>query len=125
MAMGPLRDDGPGSEMNIRVKGLLQFLGSGLVFGVVIGWFMQQRAIDPTFKLPGGIFSLLLMMAPGGFALAGLLQLLTGVPFSELSDRWNALKGWQRGVIGVFSFLLGLALLFGGLVGYGYLTNGG
>ena len=111
--------------MNIRAKGLLQFLGSGLVFGVVIGWFMQQRAADPAFKLPGGIFSLLLMMAPGGFALAGLMQLMTGVPFSDLSDRWNGLKGWQRGVIGLVTFLLGLALLFGGLVGYGYLTNGG
>ena len=68
--------------MNIRAKGLLQFLGSGVVFGVVIGWFMQQRAADPAFKLPGGIFSLLMMMAPGGFALAGLMQLMTGVPFS-------------------------------------------
>ena len=53
------------------------------------------------------------------------MQLMTGVPFSDLSDRWNGLKGWQRGVIGLVTFLLGLALLFGGLVGYGYLTNGG
>lgn len=30
-----------------------------------------------------------------------LLELITGVPFTELSNRWDALKGWQRGVIGL------------------------
>jgi hypothetical protein len=38
---------------------------------------------------------------PGAFALVGLLQLVSGVPFTELSSRWNSLAGWQRGILGV------------------------
>ena len=29
-----------------------------------------------------------------------LMELIAGVPFTELSNRWDGLKGWQRGVIG-------------------------
>lgn len=111
--------------MSIRLKGFLQFAASGVAFGLILWWFMQQRAADPDFSLPGGPFGLLVMMVPGGFALAGLLQSVTGVPFADLSARWNALKGWQRGLMGVGIFVLGLLLLFGGLVAYGYLMSGG
>ncbi len=110
--------------MSVRAKGLAQFLLSGLVFALVILWFMQQRGANPDFNLPGGPFGILGLCVPGGFALAGLLQAITGAPFSELANRWDALKGWQRGLIGVGVFALGLLLLFGGLVAYGYLTSG-
>ncbi len=35
----------------------------------------------------------------------------TGVPFEELSGRWDGLAGWQRGVLGVSLFLAGLLIL--------------
>ncbi|CAN7414263.1 hypothetical protein LJR143_002408 [Pseudoxanthomonas sp. LjRoot143] len=109
--------------MSIRFRGFLQFAASGTVFGFIIAWYSAQRAASPDFALPGGPFGLLAMVVPGGFALAGLVQSVTGVPFADLSDRWNALKGWQRGVIGTGVFALGLLLLFGGLVAYGLLTE--
>lgn len=107
------------------MRGLLQFAASGGVFAFIIWWFVQQRAANPDFNLPGGPFGLLAMVVPGGFALAGLMQTITGIAFADLSNRWNALKGWQRGVIGFGVFALGILLLFGGLVAYGYLTSGG
>ncbi len=33
--------------------------------------------------------------------LTNLLELVAGVPFKELAARWDSLKGWQRGVIGL------------------------
>jgi hypothetical protein len=111
--------------MSIRLKGFMQFAASGVVFSLMLWWFIQQRAANPDFSLPGGPFGLLVMMVPGGFALAGLVQSVTGVPFADLSARWNALKGWQRGLMGFGVFASCLLLLFGGLVAYGYLTSGG
>ncbi len=47
-----------------------------------------------------------------------LLELITGVPFSELSNRWDSLKGWQRGVIGitVCAFLFTILILMMGTI---------
>ena len=47
-----------------------------------------------------------------------LLELISGVPFTELSNRWDGLKGWQRGVIGLIgcSFLITLIILIMGTV---------
>lgn len=47
---------------------------------------------------------------PGGFALAGAIQLATGVPFSNLASRWDSLKGWQRSVFGM-GLLFGVTVL--------------
>lgn len=102
----------------------MQFAVSGIAFGLLIWWFMMQRAANPDLSLPGGPFGLLLMVVPGGFALAGLMQSITGVPFADLSNRWNSLKGWQRGLIGFGAFAFCMLLLFGGLVVYGLLTSG-
>ncbi len=33
--------------------------------------------------------------------LTHLSELITGVPFTQLSKRWDGLRGWQRGVIGL------------------------
>ena len=110
--------------MTIRIKGLLQFLGAGLGFALAIYWFMNQRAANPNYSLPGGSLGLIALVAPGGFSLAGLIQFVSGVAFSELSDKWNALKGWQRGVFGVLIFAGVLGLLFGGFAFYVLVLSG-
>jgi hypothetical protein len=58
------------------------------------------------------------LAAPGGFGLAGLVQAVSGVPFAALSDKWNALEGWQRGVYGVGIFVASCAVVFGGLMAF-------
>jgi hypothetical protein len=50
-------------------------------------------------------------LLPVAWVLAGVLQIVTGVPFQELSDKWDNMAGWQRGLIGVSVFLAGLLLL--------------
>jgi hypothetical protein len=47
-----------------------------------------------------------------------LLELITGAPFTELSNRWDGLKGWQRGVIGITGcgFLITLIIVTMGTI---------
>ena len=45
-----------------------------------------------------------LMLTP----VAGVLQLVTKTPFEELSERWDNLAWWQRGLIGISVFVGGL-----------------
>ena len=47
-----------------------------------------------------------------------LLELVVGVPFTELSNRWDNLQGWQRGVIGFMGcgFLMTLIILIMGSI---------
>jgi len=63
-------------------------------------------------KIKFNPFYLAFGLAPVGWFLAGILQMVTGVPFTELSDKWDALAGWQRGVIGISVFIGGLIVLF-------------
>lgn len=101
--------------MNIRTRGMLQCIGSGAVFALTLWWFMAQRRTNPQSG-PSGPWSLIAFGAPGAFAFAGLLQWITGIPFSDMSDRWNALAGWKQALIGLGVFFGGLVLLFGGLL---------
>lgn len=55
---------------------------------------------------------------PAGFALAGLLQAMTGVPFVRLASQWDVLRPWQRGVFGVGIVLGSFALLFAAGIAY-------
>jgi hypothetical protein len=37
------------------------------------------------------------MGVPGAFALVGLIETVTGLPFTRVSEAWDGLAGWQRG----------------------------
>jgi hypothetical protein len=50
-------------------------------------------------------------LTPIAWGLAGVLQFATGVPFEELSSRWDGLPGWKRGVIGITVFAASLVAL--------------
>jgi hypothetical protein len=49
---------------------------------------------------------------PGALFLKGLVQFASGVPFLELSSKWDALEGWQRGVLGTVIFLGSVIFIF-------------
>lgn len=84
--------------MSIRVRGLLLFIGAGIIFAFTN-------------------VSLGMLIVLGGLALAGLIQFFSGVPLSELGDKsgdkWNTLAGWQRGVYGTLIFFAALAVILG------------
>jgi hypothetical protein len=108
--------------MSIRTRALLQFLGAGLLSVAVVYWFMHTQGMESHHGRGPAAF--IALAAPGGFSLAGLVQFVSGVPFSELSDKWNALAGWQRGVLGFGIFVGCFVLLFGGFLLYASLYGG-
>jgi hypothetical protein len=52
-------------------------------------------------------------LVPVAWFLAGVLELVTKTPFEELSERWDNLAGWQRGLIGISVFVGGVIAVFG------------
>ena len=85
-----------------RIKGLVKLgigmLGAAAMF--VLALYLQNTGYQIGPK--AGI----LLAIPGAFGLAGLLELVTGKKFSEISAWWDGLKGWQRGVYGTAAFLV-------------------
>lgn len=49
---------------------------------------------------------------PGGLALSGLIQAVTGVPFTRFASKWDNLRPWQRGVLGVAILVVATAMNF-------------
>ncbi|OYU44978.1 MAG: hypothetical protein CFE44_10000 [Burkholderiales bacterium PBB4] len=59
------------------------------------------------------------MGLPGAFALAGLIELVTGSEFQKLSGAWDGLKSWQRGIFGIVVVLLSFSLMMSCVVIFG------
>ena len=90
----------------VRRSGFITLVVAGAVTALLI--YLIQRFYEEGWRVAGyGI------AVPGAFALGGLIQLVSGVPFSELSDRWDSLQGWQRGVLGTLIFVVASGLLVG------------
>ncbi|MES2594479.1 MAG: hypothetical protein V4662_04035 [Verrucomicrobiota bacterium] len=93
---------------NIRRKGLvkvalgLAIFGAGLAIAhIVLPYFGQQ--LTPPGLIPLGL--------PGAYALAGLIEVITGMPFLEVALRWDQLKGWQRGALGTLIVLIAATVI--------------
>jgi hypothetical protein len=90
----------------VRKTGIRVFLLS-LGISIVGGW--SGISYDLWRFKPFGW----LLAVPVAFAMIGLGQAATGVPFQQLASRWDSLQGWQRGVLGLTIVLVFAALLFG------------
>ena len=95
---------------SVRRRGLVKLFVGLLIFIpiVLVLVFLTQQS---NVLVPIGL------TLPGVYALAGLVEFVTGVSFLELATRWDNLKGWQRGVFGtfivvtaMFVIILGVAL---------------
>jgi hypothetical protein len=100
-----------------RRHGLLLLLGAGAV-AVAIAMAMTSLH-ESGWNLHGYGWAL-----PGAIALTGLLELVSGVPFSEWSQRWDSLAGWQRGVLGVLIVAAALVGIFALMILAAYLLYG-
>jgi hypothetical protein len=84
---------------------MLRFLAGAAVFAISVAAVLAFTKLgwnaDPHF--------LALFAIPGGYALSGLLEVITGVSFMEFARRWDELAGWQRGVFGTAIVLGALA----------------
>jgi hypothetical protein len=105
-------------NQGIRKKGFLKFC-IGSLAAVAVGFFhywLNTRGYE--FSLWGFIaFGL-----PGAYGAAGLLELITGIPFAQLAGKWDELKGWQRGIIGILVVIICFGILIGGLAIWGAMT---
>jgi len=88
-------------------KAGLQAFAIGTAVSIVGGWLAVTYDLW-RFKPFGWLYAL-----PVALAMIGLGQAGTGVPFRDLAARWDSLKGWQRGVLGITILAAFSALLFG------------
>jgi hypothetical protein len=103
--------------MNVRSRALGQVLLFGLIFAGGVTWLTMRHSNGIESPFDQILFHAFFL--PGGLAIAGLLQLVTGVPFSQWSSRWDSLQGWQRGVFGSLLVLVLLGCVFAGMAVYG------
>lgn len=85
----------------IKVGAVVTALYIGVFVGVSVAGY--KVTFKPISIVPG--------LLPVAWLLAGVLQMVTGVPFEDLSQKWDDLAGWQRGLIGISVFLAGLLIL--------------
>ena len=60
--------------------------------------------------------SIIYISAPVAYALIGLLEIISGVPFKDIAKSWDEISGWQRGIIGVIVVIVVLAVFTIGVV---------
>jgi hypothetical protein len=93
----------------VRKKGLILFGSAGALFlALAYGGYLLKRAGWEHVPWEVAI--------PAGFALSGAVQAITGVPFTQLAERWDSLRGWQRGVLGIALIVAVFALFMAAVV---------
>lgn len=92
---------------NIRLKGLMKFFIGMVVTVILVYLLLWLNAREYSFTRWG----LILVGIPGAYGLAGLVEWISGIPFMELSKKWDSLAGWQRGVLGISIVILFFVLL--------------
>lgn len=84
---------------SIRNRGATKLLIGSL--GMAAVWLLVHFARSKGF-VPSSLVAMIPLAIPGVYALIGLLEIIAGVPFVEIAEKWDSLAGWQRGVLGLF-----------------------
>ena len=77
--------------------------GGGVAFAAIL--FLMYWLSAHGYKFH---FAVIGASLPFVFFCVGFIELVTGSPYLLLAQRWMALRGWQRGVLG--TFVIGRAL---------------
>ena len=98
------------SSSQIRKRGLKMLAIGGVVFGAILYLVYWLSAHNYRYNLEviGASF-------PFVFVCVGFIEAVTGSPYSRLAQRWMALRGWQRGVLGTFIVLAALVFILLGV----------
>jgi hypothetical protein len=94
----------------IRLIGFVKLAVGAVIFALITRYIMRHGFPD------GGPFKLIGPAMPGCFALIGLVELTTGIPISKVASGWDALEGWQRGVLGTLVVAFAFILMMIGIV---------
>ena len=87
---------------------VLGFLGAAATGAI---YLFLQRGLN--LRIPR--WMLVALLYPAGHLVAGFVEMVSGIPFGELSYRWDSLAGWQRGVLGTGIVVLLLGVLVAGM----------
>jgi hypothetical protein len=95
--------------MSIRVRGLVTILGSGAVAGVLylfLSFVLGHSA--------GSVRVPLVSAAPLVGVLVGMIELVSGVPFTQVAAKWDSLPQGMRLFLGTLLTVIALVVVFGG-----------
>jgi uncharacterized membrane protein YagU involved in acid resistance len=95
-------------DLNKWIKLLSGLIISLIIITIIISFNLSDSLINRHF--------IITIAMPGAYALMGLVEIVTGVPFMDLSKKWNDLAGWQRGVLGTIIAILSFVIIFYGVV---------
>ena len=98
--------------MTVRSAGALKIGVGGVGFAGVLVFFNWLRRQG---WMPTG-FGMIPLGLPGAYALMGLLEVVTGVPFTQVARKWDDLAGWQRGVLGLLVVAIAIVVMMGTVV---------
>jgi hypothetical protein len=98
------------SSSQIRKRGLRLLTIGGVVFGGILYLMYWLSAHSYHFQ-----FAVVGPSLPFVFFCVGFIEALTGSPYLRLAQRWMALRGWQRGVLGTFIVLAALVFILLGV----------
>ncbi len=101
--------------MSIRSAGAIKF-ALGTAGAVVVGFFvawLRGKGYSPN------MFAMIPLALPGAWALTGLLEMIAGVPFSQVAQKWDELAGWQRGVLGVLVVIVAFVVMGALMIAFG------
>jgi hypothetical protein len=89
-----------------RKLGLIHFLIGSAVSALMIGFFQWLYTKGYRVTYLGAAWAL-----PGVWALMGVAEMLTGLPFMEMARRWDGMAQWKQTVYGLLLMALGFALI--------------
>lgn len=106
--------------MSVRSKGATKaaigILGFAIISAIV--YFIRIKGYMPTS------LAMIPLAVPGAYSLMGVLEIITGVPFLEIAQKWDNLAGWQRGILGLLIVLVAIFVMITAMVLLGTLLWG-
>lgn len=90
-------------------------LTSGALMCLLVFLFIYSLNLEEVLIVKQTIIYLAI---PGACTLIGLLEIISGVPFVEISNKWDSISGWQRGVLGIFIVVAFFLLFMLGVVAF-------
>lgn len=90
-------------KVGIGVVGFALVLGLFFLIGMIYGY----APVNPFKMIP--------LCIPFVYLCIGLIEVVSGQPYSHLAAAWMSLKGWQRGIIGTIIIIASLVFIMLGV----------
>jgi hypothetical protein len=90
---------------------IISIIGFAITSGAIyLGVFQGYENTDNTYLKLAKLFSLITFL-PLSFVLAGAIEIITGLPISDIIKKWEELPHWLGWLLGISVFLLIVTLI--------------